>query len=385
MIRKRPIAQFSGQPSHGTLSSLAMRGYHSNNERQCWSQFQHATFQNASSRHPSLRSHMVNPSMIHNRVQMAGSRAAPERRSRAPIDLSNTASIPGPEAPNIAYNTKDGISHLSGNCKEAGILDRLRQEHNNQSQMRHRNNIHPEMVSSSSRSNPTQMMLKNGSRASYPSFAQASCAAVRGFSNNPGARLTSLPGKRHRSMPLHPFSLGGTKVPNEQRQCTDDAQNTSANKTRLVGHPPKILYMKCDEDELNPFHCIVRKQIELFEADQEHAATNARGRNKAIVLGQVGVRCRHCKVFPPKQRGKAAIYYPAKLDRLYQACQTMAYVHLCETCEHIPNDIRKELLRLRDVKAPGRAGKKYWGDAARVKGAEETDACGLRFSSEEYP
>ena len=147
----------------------------------------------------------------------------------------------------------------------------------------------------------------------------------------------------------------------------------------LTGHPSEPLYMQCDDEELTPLQCLVRKQIELFEADEVHTATNARGRNKALVLGQVGIRCRHCTVIPPKQRKKAALYYPAKLDLLYQACQTMANVHLCETCEHIPSDIREQLIKLREQKMPALVGRKYWGDGARAKGVEETEEHGLRF------
>ena len=36
-----------------------------------------------------------------------------------------------------------------------------------------------------------------------------------------------------------------------------------------------------------------RKQIELFEAKQEDVDAGAQGRNKPIILGQVGIRCIH--------------------------------------------------------------------------------------------
>ena len=76
------------------------------------------------------------------------------------------------------------------------------------------------------------------------------------------------------------------------------------------------LYMSCDDDDLSPYQCLVRKQIELFEAQEDDAETNARGRNRPIVVGQVGIRCKHCKMLPPRKRARAAIYYPSKLDRL---------------------------------------------------------------------
>lgn len=139
------------------------------------------------------------------------------------------------------------------------------------------------------------------------------------------------------------------------------------------GRQPIHLYMSCDDEDLSPYQCLVRKQIELFEAEEVDAETNARGRNRPIVVGQVGIRCKHCKELPPRKRARAAIYYPSKLDRLYQAGQTMASVHLGQHCNHIPPHIRAELARLRESKSAALGGKKYWSDGARALGVTEDD------------
>ena len=49
-----------------------------------------------------------------------------------------------------------------------------------------------------------------------------------------------------------------------------------------------------------------------LQANGEDVNSNARGRNKPIVLGQVGIRCIHFKALPPRQRERAAMYYPAR-------------------------------------------------------------------------
>ena len=90
------------------------------------------------------------------------------------------------------------------------------------------------------------------------------------------------------------------------------------NDPRLTGRPPICLYMTCDNDSLSEYQCLVRKQIQLFEATPEDADTNAQGRNKPIQAGQLGICCRHCCFLPPKHRSRGAVYYPAKLDGLYQ-------------------------------------------------------------------
>ena len=133
------------------------------------------------------------------------------------------------------------------------------------------------------------------------------------------------------------------------------------------------LYMPCDDNCISAYQCLVRKQIELFVAGQDDMDTNSKGRNKPIVLGQVGIRCRHCTSLHPKQRGRGSRYYPAKLDGLYQAAQSMASTHLFTHCKEMPLNIRAELQVLRQKKSSAGGGKKYWGDGARVFGVYEDD------------
>jgi len=146
----------------------------------------------------------------------------------------------------------------------------------------------------------------------------------------------------------------------------------------MTGRPPVVVYISCDDDSLSEYQCLVRKQIELFEAGLDDVESNAQGRNKPIVLGQVGIRCRHCSMLPPKQRARGAVYYPAKLHGIYQAAQNMASSHLGEHCQHVPADLRSDLLKLHYRKSSAGGGKKYWADGVRVLGVYEDDD-GLRF------
>ncbi|CAJ1957883.1 unnamed protein product [Cylindrotheca closterium] len=144
------------------------------------------------------------------------------------------------------------------------------------------------------------------------------------------------------------------------------------------GKKPVTLYIPCDDESLSPYQCLVRKNIELFEADMHDVEGNAKGRNKPIVLGQVGIRCKHCSAIPSKNRGRGSKYYPAKLSGLYQAAQGMASGHLCSFCNQIPSALRNELMILREKKSSAGGGKKYWADGVRVLGVIE-DEHGLRF------
>lgn len=105
---------------------------------------------------------------------------------------------------------------------------------------------------------------------------------------------------------------------------------------------------------------------------------NAQGRNKPIVLGQVGIRCRYCARLPTWSRARGAVYYSATLDGLYQAAQNMAKNHLCKHCRLIPENSKQKLNLLRDCKRRAAGGKKYWAEGARVLGVSEYKD-GLRF------
>lgn len=156
------------------------------------------------------------------------------------------------------------------------------------------------------------------------------------------------------------------------------AMVSAAPDPKLTGRAPTALFMACDDDSLSEYQCLVRRQIELFEAQRDDVESNAQGRNRPIVMGQVGIRCRHCRMLPPKHRARGAVYYPAKLQGLYQAAQNMASGHLCEHCQHVPAPLRAELLKLKERKSSAGGGKKYWADGVRVLGVRE-DEDGLRF------
>lgn len=175
--------------------------------------------------------------------------------------------------------------------------------------------------------------------------------------------------------PQNTANQGGSQAPPPMANAVGPAAMKKSDSSR--NSVP--LYMSCDNDSLSAYQCLVRKQIELFEAEAEDVESNAQGRNKPIVLGQVGIRCIHCTMLPPRHRARGAIYYPTKLVGLYQAAQNMASSHLCIHCQYMPRDIRGELLILRDRKSSAGGGKKYWGDGARVLGVYE-DKDGLRFS-----
>ena len=121
----------------------------------------------------------------------------------------------------------------------------------------------------------------------------------------------------------------------------------------------------------------VRKQIELFEATNDTILQNAQGRTKPVVLGQVGLRCRHCRTGVNPSR--SATLFPSKLTGVYQTSQHIAKNHLLEACTEIPQEIRTELLQLCALKESSQGGKEMWARSAQALGVYE-DSFGLRFT-----
>jgi hypothetical protein len=139
------------------------------------------------------------------------------------------------------------------------------------------------------------------------------------------------------------------------------------------------IYLDYDEEILTRYQCLLRKQIELFEAGPDDVRGSAQGRNTPIQLGQVGIRCRHCSYLPKNARARGAVYYSKTIDGLYQVAQNMGKLHFLKpTCHKIPPDTVQKLTRLHEVKNRASGGKEYWSQCLRVLGVYE-DKSGLRI------
>jgi hypothetical protein len=167
------------------------------------------------------------------------------------------------------------------------------------------------------------------------------------------------------AMPGMPMSMMG-KMPNMSLVA----------KTKS---PAMSLRLSFDDEHLSEYQILVRKQLEVFEAQQDDVQSNTQGRKKSVTLGQVGLRCKHCAGLPLRQRGKGAVYYPTKLQGIYQAAQNMANSHLAESCQLIGDDLKAAIKALRQRRDMASGGKMYWADGARALGIYEA-VDGLRIA-----
>jgi hypothetical protein len=134
-----------------------------------------------------------------------------------------------------------------------------------------------------------------------------------------------------------------------------------------------------DDKHVSTYQCLLRRQIEYFEVGRKELRAKAQGRNVPIRKGQVGIRCRHCarKSSELGHRNRGAVYYPARLESVFQAVQNMANNHIKNgVCRNVPQQVVDEIraAKLRTKSRTSRAeGKHYWIRSAKSLGIVEAE------------
>jgi hypothetical protein len=164
--------------------------------------------------------------------------------------------------------------------------------------------------------------------------------------------------------------------------ATSTALDVATTKPHL--YLPKTLAHPKDELLLSGHQVLLRQQIEVFEATEQDSKTTFRGRNRRIQVGQVGIRCRHCKHVPSFQRQPGSMYFPCSTTGIYQASQNMSSTHLqCGLCHTMPEALRQQFAELIPTKMTGSmAGRPYWTNCAIEMGLVDTED-GIRFCPKE--
>jgi len=150
------------------------------------------------------------------------------------------------------------------------------------------------------------------------------------------------------------------------------------------GYPirlPAIIAQPDDHMKLNSAQCVFRQQIEVYEASHDDCTIHTRGRNKRILPGQIGIRCRHCSHLAILQRQKGSNYFPNSINGLYQASLNMNVTHLRDgLCTEMPDTVKIQFaLSLAAAKHQSAGGKTFWLETARRLGLVDTEDHGIRF------
>jgi hypothetical protein len=158
--------------------------------------------------------------------------------------------------------------------------------------------------------------------------------------------------------------------------------NRHSTSTVMAGPPgsiplclPVALARRDDALKVSSLQVLLRHQIEAFQATEEDATTHTRGRNKAVKIDQVGIRCRHCAHLPVLRRQKGSTYFPASVFGLYQASQNMSTTHMQNgLCSEMPDAIKAQFAHLVATKVSSAgAGRPYWAATAKELGLVDTE------------
>ena len=199
------------------------------------------------------------------------------------------------------------------------------------------------------------------------------------------------------ALALHPSAAD---VIYEQRRLAAAAEVSNTVRDSSVGKPPDafvdrdpdgrardlptLLVVPMDHMQLSSHQTLLRYQIEVFRAGEEDTSTHTRGRNKPVQLGQIGIRCRHCKVLPVSRRKRGSVYFPRAVEGFYQAAQNMNSTHLqTGECPLMGNALRQEFANLIATRGVSTgAGRAYWAKQARKLGLRNTEN-GIAFDKKE--
>ncbi|KAG7336526.1 hypothetical protein IV203_015931 [Nitzschia inconspicua] len=230
--------------------------------------------------------------------------------------------------------------------------------------------------------------------ASRP-VSQTDHHAVTAASSSPS--VDSKPSSKHSKHPATVPSSHGTGTSGKKSTTTTTTNNNHNNHAKVVAGPnmappPQpiagrtkgkeiLLYRDIDEFYLTEYQCLLRQQIELFEATNEDLQASAQGRNSPIQIGQVGIRCKYCATVPIKCRSRGAVYFPRSIDGIYQVAQNLTKIHLCGSCTRVPQNLRKKLAELSTVNKRASGGKRYWIERVREIGIYE-DGKAIRFKKD---
>jgi hypothetical protein len=144
-----------------------------------------------------------------------------------------------------------------------------------------------------------------------------------------------------------------------------------------------LLAIPEDTEWLSDMDCFVRKQLEVFCANEEDVATAQADRKYPVHGGQVGIRCIHCST---ANRGSAqgqAVAYPFAISGIYESVREFQRLHL-DSCENLPAETKHKLTDFKGSSSLSSVLRKYYILAAKGLGLQDTRE-GIHAGAESAP
>lgn len=136
-----------------------------------------------------------------------------------------------------------------------------------------------------------------------------------------------------------------------------------------------------DKHWLSDLQCYIRLNfVEAFGATEEDLSLSIQGRSRPTFIGQVGIRCLHCKNMPSRYRGHLHAFFPTSMAGIYNCVQGLLRTHLA-CCRCVPEEVREKIGSLKTSSSARGGRKQYWIDSAKRLGMNDTSR-GIIFEKE---
>ena len=165
--------------------------------------------------------------------------------------------------------------------------------------------------------------------------------------------------------PMLSMMMGLSSQPNIMIPPQDDT-----NQLQRRGFSIPLSVEGQDEEHLNKYQCLLRKQIELFEAGPNETIVSPLGFPRPLFSRQVGLRCRHCA--DNLQKNYGAIFYCNSFLEVRLYAQDIADVHMLRDCPKFLPALKMELMLYKNQAGPTSPEQVvYWCAALRFLGVQE--------------
>lgn len=158
-------------------------------------------------------------------------------------------------------------------------------------------------------------------------------------------------------------------------RSTADAAKALADSvaTRSASPSSRVLLAIADDKEwLSDMDCFVRRNLEVFCANEDDVEIAQQDRKYPVNLGQVGIRCIHCALQKGGNSARGtAVAFPYSINGIYESVREFQRLHL-EGCPHLPDSMKKKLVGFKGSASLSSVLRKYYVLAAKALGMHDT-------------
>jgi len=172
-----------------------------------------------------------------------------------------------------------------------------------------------------------------------------------------------------------------------ERTTTEAAKALAQSSSQPTGpaSPSSRIMLALAEDKewLSDMDCFIRRNLEVFCANEEDVEIAQQDRKYPIHIGQVGIRCIHCAMKNGTAARGTAVAYPYSINGIYESVREFQRLHL-ESCAQLPDATRTKLAGFKGSSSLSSVLRRYYVLAAKALGMHDTSD-GIRSGGDCVP